>query len=256
MDGDAPTEDPSPTEPPPNIEIKGGEARVRTEDGQEDKLLAGKYKTVEELEKGYAELQKAFSKGDKGDPAPPPATSDAGGEEDSLVINRAQEGEESAEALIAKALQEGEDLPLAKLKKMGVSESTADLIRQGIEAESSRFRSELYRVVDGKDNYGPISKWAADNADPEELEAYNRAVTTGDLPTSRLLLRGLRAAYEAAEGSTEPSRIRGSNTPRATGAQPYASQAEWISDINNPKYSEDPAFRREVMERVRVSTVI
>ncbi|NIT80270.1 MAG: hypothetical protein GWO44_26065, partial [Thermoplasmata archaeon] len=81
---------------------------------------------------------------------------------------------------------------------MGVSKEAADLIAKGIEAESSSFRSELYRVVEGKDNYGPVSEWASKNADPDELEAYNRAVTTGDLPTARLLLRGLRAAYEAA----------------------------------------------------------
>lgn len=259
MDGDAPKEDPTPATAPDNVEVVNGEARVKDVQGEGgdsgENLLAGKYKSVEELEKAYGELQRKLGSQTAPDSQdPPPADADDGA--DGLIINRSSGDEPTAEGLIAEALQAGEDLPLDKLKKMGVSESAANLIKQGIEAESSRFRSELYRVVEGKENYGPISEWAAQNVDAEELEAYNEAVTTGNLPTARLLLRGIRAAYEAAEGSTEPIRVRGQNTPKVTGVKPYASQAEMIADMNNPKYAEDPAFRAEVMERLRVSTVV
>lgn len=254
MDGDPPVEAPTPAETTDEVIIQNGEAKVVTEDVKEQ-LLAGKYKSVAELERGYQELQRKMSGGSQGEAAPDePGVTDSG--DDPLIINKSSGEENTAEGLIAEALQAGEDLPLDKLKKMGVSPSTAELIRQGIEAESSKFRSELYRVVEGKDNYGPISKWAAENADPDELEAYNRAVTSGDLPTARLLLRGLRAAYESSEASPEPSRIQGANTPRSTGVAPYESQAQMIADMNNPQYQEDPSFRKMVMERLRVSNII
>lgn len=260
MDGATPPpEDPanSAEKEGPNVTIKNGEARVDTSDpkdasGGDEKLFAGKYKSVEELEKGYAELQSAYSS-----KSPPDSESSKGSEGDddnSLIIQPKSDGDTpSAEALIAQSMQEGEEMPLAKLKKMGITEQTANLIKEGIEAESSKFRSELYRVTEGKENYAEISEWAKDNVDQDELDAYNKAVTTGDVATSRLLLRGLRAAFEAGEGPVDPKRVTGAQIPRQSGAESYNSQAEWIADINNPRYDEDPAFRAEVMERVKVS---
>jgi hypothetical protein len=124
---------------------------------------------------------------------------------------------------------------------------------QGQAALAREYEGELAEVVGGREALSHVLEWARDNIPKGEQLSYNRAVDGGDLAESKLLLRGIAAAYTAKEGK-EPNLVTPVETvPRAGGVAPFASVAQQTAAIQDPRYAKDPAYREEVAQRIAVS---
>lgn len=229
-------------------------------------LFAGKYKSVEELEKGYKELESKLGVQSKPadpvqSPAPteakPPVDTDKGTEGDTLAIQK-----EAEETLAAKGLDFAEfsksymenggkltDADFTKLEAAGIPKNIAEAYIAGQQALAEKSVAAGKALVGGDQVFDSMRTWAATNLTDADLEAYNESVSKGGAHADNALL-ALKARWQSATGGIEPSLVGGSQASGVTG---YASLREMAKDQSDPRYASDPAFRRQVEARARVS---
>ena len=96
-------------------------------------------------------------------------------------------------------------------------------------------------------------EWAADNLSDGQVDAYNRAVNSGDMEETKFAVQGLRSMYEANQG-VEPARnLAGQSRPSVDA---YSSLAQMKADMADPRYSSDPAFRDQVASKLSRSNIM
>ena len=111
----------------------------------------------------------------------------------------------------------------------------------------------MFNAVGGEDNYNSMTSWAADNLSEAEVKAYNDAVNAGNIASAMMAVKGLKARYDAEVGFEPTREVKGS-TAKA-GATTYRSVAELEADMANPKYWNDPAFRKDVERKLSRSDI-
>lgn len=152
----------------------------------------------------------------------------------------------------------------AELQKIGIPKTVADehiAMRQRLmqlEQETAKRTVEeqdniLLQEVGGKDTFEQARKWAAENMSAEDKLAFNKLISGNDLSSKKIAMRGLMAQYQQANPKT-PQLVTGA-TSTGNSVLPYDSQAQWVSDMRNPKYKTDPAFRNKVERRLAVSKI-
>jgi len=102
----------------------------------------------------------------------------------------------------------------------------------------------------GEDTFKEAAAWAESNFSPAELEAYNRAVLSGDIEQAKLAVQGMVARYRAARGST-PRLVEGDGP--GAGVAGFESKAQVIAAMSDPRYRSDPAYRDAVARRLAVT---
>jgi hypothetical protein len=217
---------------------------VLPSDSAKETLLAGKYKTPEDLEKGYIELQKAFS-GRKPDATttPPPASPEA-----ALVTKAGLD----MEVLTKEYTEAGElsEVSLTALEAIGVTKDVVTTYFRGQEALAQREIAEVHEFAGGKDSYESMVTWAGQNMTKPEITAYNAAMT-GDTETRKMAIEALKSKYVAKTGSN-PKVVIGDGTSPAP--QGYESKAQMTSDMKDPRYAKDPAYRAAVERKIAKTT--
>ena len=270
-------------DPTPQAEIAGEEAGVQLTAEEQDslavgsqivegqeQLLAGKYKSAEELEKAYGELERKLGEKSNKD------SEEVGDTEDSTEVESTETTEEEKETpelsqaanLITAANNEfydndGELSPetLAKFNSM----SSKDLVeaymevrdtlpqQRNVEADTAIADAQVNEIknfVGGEDQYGRIVSWAADNLDKNAINAYDNIVSTGSLDAIKLAVNGLKAQYENANGY-EGTMIQG-KAPTTT-KDIYRSQQELVAAMSDRRYDNDPAYRQDVIAKLERS---
>jgi hypothetical protein len=212
----------------------------------QERMLAGKYKTVEELEKAYEHLQSKMGQPDE--------TPEEETEEVSEDTSREDAQELAGEAGIDYTALEGEYQELGGLStetyealaEAGIPEAMVDAYIAGQEALTQTTVQNMYDVAGGESEYVAMIEWARDTLPESDIEAFNNSLINED--TSRFAIQGLTARYNAEKG---PNLVRGSQSVGRTGG--YASKAEMMNDMSNSQYQQDPAYRAEVQRRVALS---
>lgn len=226
---------------------------------EEPKLLAGKFKSPEELEKAYAELQKKL--GEKkpepaADPKKPSTDPNLTIEKTAETVDAAKDAVENAgldwDGLNTKWATKGEleDTDYKALEKGGIPRHIVDQFINGQAAAAQITRAEVTKTVGGEDKYGEIVSWAAANLPAEEIASYNKIATGQDLGAIKMAVAGLKARYDAEVGS-EPNLIGGD---KSSGSLGYANTSEMKADMAKPEYHKDPAFRAKVIAKLRATT--
>ena len=243
---------------PDNLTPEEQESLAVGEQMQEaqDNLLAGKYKSAEELEKAYVELQKKL-----GDNAEQEETETASAEEqpedkptlsdgatlitsatDEFYDNNGQISEETLNKFssmsskdLVKAYMEVQQLPEYQPKEA----SAIDLSESDI--------NQVQNAVGGEQAYGNMLNWARTNLSQEEISAFDSIVNTGSVGAIRIAAAGLKAQYDAANG-VEGTMYTG-KAPTNSG-DVFRSQAELVRAMNDPRYDNDPAYRQDVIEKL------
>lgn len=199
---------------------------------------------TEDLAKSYKELQAKLSqpkdppKAD--DPqATPPADPNADPQKFSLDTFSKEFAEKGALS---------EDSYKA-LEANGFTKDIVDTYIAGQVALAQAVEAETYAVVGGKDQYVKMADWATKNLSSAEQQAFDSALD-GAAEVRKLAVQGLFARYQAAYGK-DPSMVRGGTPSDSVG---YQSQAQMVSDMKDPRYQTDPAFRQMVANRLAVST--
>lgn len=228
----------------------------------EDARFAGKYKSAEELEKAYLELQRKLGEA--------PADADEGEEEapaegQEEAPEEGEEGEDDDEEWTV-----GEALAAAarEFEEGGISETTLDslaqldsrtLVETWAEYISSQKEqvaqaqlnqeqtSQIYQAVGGEQAYGEMVGWAAENLSPDEIAAYDAVVNGGDYNATYWAVQGLRSRFAENVG-IEGRAYSGNRAPKP--ADGFRSQAELARAISDPRYRDDPAYRIDVQEKL------
>lgn len=196
-----------------------------TDDGEQPKLLAGKFRSAEELEKAYLEAQKLIGQRgqQRGDEKAPP---------EPAPLSREQAIEHYGDSIVAAAEEAGIDLG-AWDQAVRRGEDTAELRQklsqqtgipaQLIEQYEAAYRPqpkaadggargltdadvvEIKAAVGGDEEFARLSQWAAANLQPAELSAYNQAVDAGNRQAVQAFLWGCRPGPMAAPPPASPS---------------------------------------------------
>lgn len=137
------------------------------------------------------------------------------------------------------------DDSFAELEKAGIPRSFAEQYIAGTKAIQDQHSQKMYESVGGEEAYNEMIEWASENFSEDEIDAYNKAITT-DGASQKFALNGLKARYEAANG--RPSLVRGASKKTSSG---FRSTAEMVKAMSDPRYKNDPAYRADVENRVK-----
>lgn len=207
------------------------------------------------MTKSYVELEKSKSKqpvSSKETPPvePPPATpeaaaankvvADAGLDMSSLSAEYADDGELS---------QASYD----KLAKAGIPQDMVDNYIEGQLAKVEVVKGQAHAITDGADGYKAMIDWATTNSKPDEIKSYNLAVNSSNANLRELAIKDMWAKYGADTGNT--GNLITSKENGKIGSGVYESRSQMMADMANPKYKEDPAFRKIVETKLANSNI-
>ena len=242
-----------------------------TETTEESGLLAGKYKSQEELEKGYLELQKKLGSEDseitdseseqEGEETPEtPSATDIYGE---YIGSKFDEAGIDYEGMNTRWQESGQltDDDYKELEDAGFSRQMVEAYLQGIQFNVQRDTElqqgqvkEIQNMYGGEAAYGEMIGWAAGVLTDSEKAAFDMAIKNPNYDMVRLAVAGLHARYMA-EGNQEPKLVSGRTNRRGTKAK-FDSMAQVVAAMNEPLYASDPAFRKQVEEKLSRSNVV
>ena len=214
----------------------------------EEILLAGKYKSVEELEKAYGELETKL-----GTPEEPT-------EEKAEEVNTTDEAKEAVEAkgldfdnIYNEFVDKGEltTETYDSLEKSGLSREVVDNYIKGQEAIQQQSINQLQAEVGGEQTYQDMLHWAASSLTESEQSAFNS--TLNDESSARFSIQGLYARYKAAN----PSLIGGdrtSGTGMSSGG--FTTKSEMMKAMGSKEYKVDSTYRADVQRKVALSSFL
>ncbi|BAQ93982.1 T7-like capsid assembly protein [uncultured phage_MedDCM-OCT-S45-C4] len=215
---------------------------------QQNQLLAGKYKSAQDLEQAYIELQKKLGSDDQKEVAEQEAEPAEEADETISMFNSiddelAEAGKISEESMAKLSAMDSKDLVDAYFRYQDTLDDSP--VEQGRELNDQEVTS-IYQSVGGQQQYQQMTEWAAENLDANTVQAFDNVIESGDVATINLALRGLQSQYNDNVGY-ENNMIQGKPAQASGG---YRSQAEVVRDMNDPRYDRDPAFRQEVMSKL------
>jgi len=203
--------------------------------------LPEKFKSPEDLAKAYSELEKRFSTPAEKPKAEPQA--DAGTPSGLNFEPYAQEYAETGD-LSEESIQ--------KLVAQGIPENVVRNYVDGVKAVGERQTQQIYSMAGGEAQYNSMLEWAAENLEEGEIDAFNEIMDAGNSASMQMAVRGLQARYVQSNG--QPAKlIQGEVTGPSGGV--FRSVAEVVAAMKDPRYSKDPAYRRDLENRLKNSNV-
>lgn len=195
------------------------------------------------LAKSYTELEKKQSQQPKQTEATPDTAEEA---VESAGLDLASLNKEYADN------NKLADSSYEALEKAGINRATVDSYIAGQQALAVQAQASAFDITGGKDNYMAMSEFAKANLTPDALNSYNTAVNSPDKSTRDLAVRGLYAQYSAESGSGNTLVMGKGNTVTGSG---YQSKEQMIADMKKPEYTNDPAFRASVADKLAKSNI-
>lgn len=230
------TEDKTQTAEEIAVELKA-EEKTAEETSSRPEWLPEKFESPEAMAEAYKSLETKL-----GTPKDAP---DATGLDIKKVEADAKEAGVDLDAMTGKYRENGslEDTDYADLEKAGYKRDQVDKYIAGQEALTKQYEADVMDKAGDADTYGLMTAWAAENLSGSQVELFNEAVQSGDVERATFAIAGLKARYTEANGA-EPARTL-DGKPSTTGPR-YESEAEWVSECQDPKYWTDQAYREKV----------
>ncbi len=244
---------------------------------KQDTMLAGKYKSAEDLEAAYIELQKKLGETpateQSEDTAEPETRPEFYTEDGSVNYDTANElyGEQLGELFksneidpweMSRHFEENngtlsEDM-YNKLDTAGLSKEVVDNYLNGVRKEVGMTSSqpeltqvevdEIKGLANGDEGYDSLMDWASKNLNRADIESYDEVLATGNKAAIKFAVKALMGQYEDANGR-DSKIVTGKEAPQET----YRSMAEVVRDMNKPEYTQDEAFRDDVIRKLAAS---
>jgi len=137
-------------------------------------------------------------------------------------------------------------------QELGIKdEQLFDAFLDGIKAQVDDVVSAAYKIVGSKEEYEKVIEWAQENLTEAQAEAFDRTIEDGNFDSFTLQVEGLKARYNAANGSSTGNELSGKPAPTNGGV--FESTAQLSQAIADPRYHSDPAFRRTVEQKLQRS---
>ena len=141
---------------------------------------------------------------------------------------------------------------LAQLEKAGY---TRELVENFIEGQQARYEASygvyIRNAVGGDKEYARLIKWAGNNLSSQEINRFNKAVTSNDIDIALVAVENLANRMEKAKG-TPPKLVEGKPTAEHH-TKGYASLAEMAAAMDDPRYEKDMAYTERVERRIIAS---
>ena len=242
------------------------EAEVLTPDEQEslqigeqiheeqEQLLAGKYTNAEELEKAYIELQRKLGDSDEGDEE---EVSEDEGEE----VEETEAEYTEAQTLISNASQEYAETgqisdemfeQFGEMSSQELVEAYMNIQANAPEAVADELsESEVNSIknsVGGDQAYDNVMQWAGENLDPDQVDAFDNIIATGNSTAIQMMVNGLKAQYDSSNGYE--GRMLSGKSANASSSDVFRSQAELVAAMSDSRYESDPAYRNDLLEKL------
>jgi len=249
------TYDPTPADQP---ELNEAEvealARGEAQAAEENKMLAGKYESAEELEKAYIELQKKLGENNGEERVRDQASSEEVKQEEpqaevdpliELLQSASEEyynndGELSKEMMDKLTEMDSRELLNAYISIQQNAAGPADFTEEQV--------ADIQNFVGGEAAYGNLVNWATENMPQNYLQAFDNLVSVGDPDMIKLAVTGMQAAFQEANGYE--GRMLTGKPAANPGKDVFRSQAEVVAAMNDPRYDKDPAYRQDVFAKL------
>ena len=215
-------------------------------------LIAGKFKSQEDLVKAYNELQSKLGQntpeGEEESPEDPveateeePVVEEVS--EAATIVSRASEIYATNGELTPESIEELSKLDSKDLIQAYVTQYAKNQEAVKAQTVTAQAEADILGSVGGKEAYGEIVSWAANNLPADEVASYNEVTNSGNVAAIKFAVEALANRYKTAEGYEAPLVTGKRGTPKETG---YRSHAELSRAIADPRYHSDPAYRNDV----------
>lgn len=142
----------------------------------------------------------------------------------------------------------------AKLEKAGYNRAIVDQFMQGQFAVVEGQRNALINAGGGEERVTHMFQWAAQNLPKAEVDAFNSKFDAGGAD-ALLAMETLVSKYERSGVAIGPSIMQGANAAGGD-TSTFKSTAQVVAAIQDPRYQTDPAYRREVEQKIARSQVL
>ena len=112
--------------------------------------------------------------------------------------------------------------------------------------------NELFKMVGGEKAYQSMINWAGQNLSQEEIGMYDNVMASGNPNAIFFAVQALSNKYSDAVGS-DGELLTGRGTKNEDNS--FRSQAELVQAMSDPRYDRDPAYRRDVLDKLANSDV-
>ena len=229
------------------------EIEPSVEESSEETLYAGKYKSIEEMEKAYKELESKL--GANNDNADEPQNKEPETEQGNEVTNSQDEAKEvlQEKGLDYSSLETefNENGSLSEdtyqsLSDKGIPKEMVDAYIAGQQAIAEQTAAKLMSAAGGEQGYNEMISWASENLSETEISAFNSSLSND--AQAEFAIQGLYARFKSQQA---PQLVKGQANASSTAG--YASKAEMSADMSNPRYRTDAAFRANVARKIAKS---
>ena len=257
---------------------------------EQENLLAGKYKTTEDLESAYKELEKKLGDKESGlereaseettdepqqlDPATfynedgsvnYDVANEVYGEQVSNIFKNSEIDPFKMNEHFMENNGTLSDEMYDTLGKAGLNKSVVDSYLEGVRQQAGYDTSqsdpaapiltdqeivEVQGIAGGKAGYEQLMAWATDNLSDADAKNFDEVVETGNKAAVTFAIKALMGQYEDAQGR-DSNLITGKQSPTPT----YRSMAEVVRDMNNPLYDNDESYRDDVRRKLELSNL-
>ena len=221
---------------------------------EQDQLLAGKYTNAEELERAYIELQRKLGDSDEGD-------EEEVSEDDGEVYEESETEYSEAQTLISNASQEYAETgqisdemfeQFGEMSSQELVEAYMNIQANAPVAVADELsESEVNSIknsVGGDQAYDNVMQWAGENLDPDQVDAFDNIIATGNSTAIQMMVNGLKAQYDSSNGYE--GRMLSGKSANAGSSDVFRSQAELVAAMSDSRYESDPAYRNDLLEKL------
>lgn len=227
-------------------------------DEESELRYAGKFKSAEDLEKAYKELESKLGKKEEASTEDNDETSaeesvDEPVEDLSDTAQFIQEA--SAEyfsnnnSLTPDTIQKLKELPSNQLIDAYMELQKDATIQQQTLTDADA--NQILSSIGGEDVYNEALGWAVDNLKPDEVAAFDNVINSGNKDAIFFAANALVQRYQNDVGF-EGKRVSGKSI-KSQSAKAFRSQAELARAISDPRYRNDPAYRLDIQDRLAAS---
>ena len=244
---------------------------------KQEKMLAGKYKSAEDLEAAYLELQKKLGQSESTteEAAEPESEYQFYTDDGSVNYETANEvyGEQLGNTFKENGIDPFEmneyfeknngtlsEEMYGKLSKAGLNKELVDSYLSGLRGQlgyqdaepvlSDAEVNEIKNIANGEEGYKALMEWAGQNLDKTAQEEYDAVLKTANKSAIKFAVTALMGKYEDSQG--RDSKII---TGKESATETYRSMAEVVRDMNKPEYQTDEAYRDDVLRKLSASNL-
>lgn len=239
-------------------------------------LLAGKYKTQEDLEKGYLELQKQLGKNETAETTEAEVETETETEAETetevsddpkeiygdFIGGRFEENGIDFQDMNKRWQETGQlsEEDYGELENAGFSKDMVDAYLSGVQYKAAQDTElatkevmEIKKEFGGEKEYDAMLQWAGQNLEQEEIDAFNTMLKTSNTMQARIAIAGLQAKYQA-NAAREPKLVGGRAPRKAT--DKFESNAQLVAAMQDERYALDPAYRKKISDKLSRSNIL